>query len=317
MDYKMFFDAPTPFNKAIAALDAKNALPTSLSSQEIRDQWSADLRERSFFSARMNSADAVQGAKNIARRVLAGEFNMATARAEMQDLLDSLGYTPEEGFEGIEDDIPPAERGSLRDLSSNKRTGLMLQTNVRQMANFAFKKEGETDYALFAFPCWELVRIYPRRIPRGEKLEKGVIVPAPGEDWPSRWVECGGVFYEGRMIARKDDPIWQEIGSRTRFNDALDANYPPFAYNSGYGWTEPGREECIELGVIDHDTVIEGSASSMNEGLKAAAKFETEFLKVLRDKFNIAIKDDIATLRASGDASADYLERQAFGKVTK
>jgi hypothetical protein len=229
--------------------------------------------------------------------VLQGEFNMATARAKLQDLLDTLGYTPEEGFEGAHEAVPPAERGSLRDLSSNRRTTLMLQTNVRQLSNFAFKQEGETDYALFAYPCWELVRIYPRRIPRGEKLVKGEIVPAPGEDWPSRWAECGGEFYDGRMIARKDDPIWQEIGSSAHFDDGLDTSYPPFAFNSGYGWQEVPRAECVALGVISPDTRIEGSASSMNEGLKAAAQFDPDLLKVVRDKLNVAIEKRMAKLK--------------------
>jgi len=69
-------------------------------------------------------------------------------------------YTPETGFRGDEDlDIPPAARGTLRDLSSRARIDLVLITNMRQCANYGFWKQGQTDFARWAFPCYELVRI--------------------------------------------------------------------------------------------------------------------------------------------------------------
>lgn len=295
----MAFDSPIPFDDALDELEAKELLPTALSSKGIREQWSADLRQRAIFSARTTKAGILQGYKDQVKDLLDGKVDIATARAKMQDMYDSLGYSPKSGFAASEEDdmIPPAEPGSLRDLSSNKRVDLVLQTNLRQVANFAFKEKGQTDQALFNYPCWELVRIYPRLVPRGEKLVKGEIVEDPGEDWPSRWESVGGEFYDGRMIARKDDDIWSELGDSGNFDDALDTDIPPFAFNSGYGWREVPRQECIDLGVIDDDTDIQGSSSEMNEGVEAAAKFDPEFLKALRDGLDVQIKDGIAKLK--------------------
>jgi len=91
---------------------------------------------------------------------------------------------------------------------------------------------------LAAFPCWELVRIIPVRVER---------------DWKARWKEVGGQLYEGRMIAPKGDLIWGELGSA--FDDSLDVDYPPFAFNSGMGWREIGPAEARRLGVVSADGV--------------------------------------------------------------
>ena len=64
-----------------------------------------------------------------------------------------------------------------------------------------------------------------------------------------RWVIAGGHLVAGRMIALKGDPIWGELGSADNFDDALNVDHPPFAYNSGMGWREISKSECARLNV--------------------------------------------------------------------
>ena len=260
---------PIPFAEALDRLAQKRVLPTGLSSAELRGEWPKALRQRALFSARTTKAAILQEYQDKVGELLRGETNIATARMEMQQMFDALGYTPEFGFAGDEaHDIPPAERGSLRDLSSNRRVDLVLMTNMRQCANYGFWEQGQSDFALFAFPCYELVRIYPRVIPRGMRMGKGGWEHVVGEDWPSRWETVGGVFVgHGRMIARKDDPIWHRLGDSSVVPDALDTFVPPYAFGSGYGWREIDRAESIRLGVIEEETDVQPKEHSLNENL--------------------------------------------------
>ena len=264
----------------------------------------ADQRhgQRALFSARTTKAAILQEYQDKLGELLNGETNIATARMEMQQLFDALGYSPERGFPGDEDeDIPPAERGSLRDLRSNKRVDLVLQTNVRQCANYGFWQQGQSDFALFAYPCYELIRIYPRVIPRGMRLSKGALEHVQGEDWPSRWETVGGVFVGyGRMIARKDDPIWQRLGDSAIFPDALDTFLPPFAFGSGYGWREIDRAEAIRLWVIDEETEVEPQERGLNENLQTTVeKIDPALLDAAIADLDVIIADGKARIAAA------------------
>ena len=266
------FVEPSDFEAALQELAAKHLLPTDMGSAEIR-QLAKALRERSLFSARTTKVDILQTYREQIAEILNGDTNLATGRARVQDMLDALRYDPKLGFPDDEDlDIPPATPGSLRALNSNMRVDLVLRTNMQQVANHAFKEATQTGVALKDYPCYELRRLYPRAVPRGFKETKAGMVPVEGEDWPSRWAECDGEFYDGRMIARKDDPIWGELGDSANFDDALDTDVPPFAFNSGYGWREVSREECLELGVIDPEDDVEPTGDDLNAGLSSSAK---------------------------------------------
>lgn len=297
----MTFDAPISLRDALARLDELRAIPTDLSSAGIRDQWTQDLRDRALFSARTTKADILQGYAERIEDFLRGETNLATARAQMQDLYDSLEYHPQTGFPGDEGrGIPPAEPGTLRDLSSKERIDLALRTNVRQVANFAFDQAQNSPDALYWYPAYELIRVAPRYTPRGYRRGKGgALMPDPGHDWPARWEKAGGQFYDGRMIARKDDPIWRTLGDSGLFSDGLGAGYPPFAFNSGYGWQLVSRRECVALGVIDAVQNVSPSDARMNEGLQASARGLSDAalrsigagLKTEIDAGNIALKE--------------------------
>lgn len=303
------FDTPLPWEEALHELDSKGLLPTSLGSKALREEYGADILHRSIFSARTMKAEVLQGYREQIAELLNGGTNVATARLRIQQMLDGLEYDAERGgFPGEE--VEPAESGSLRDLRSQGRVDLVLNTNMRQVANFAYREQGQSDQALFSYPAYELLRIYPRTVPRGEKRAKGgAIVPDPGNDWPARWEKAGGSFYDGRMIARKDSPVWEELGSSGNFDDGLDASFPPFAFNSGFGWREVPRAECLALGVIDADTDIQGTTAEMNEGLKVAQKFDPDVLRAIRAGLNTEIEGDL--LKLGNSPNAEHLRRAA------
>lgn len=231
---------PNPYGvTASSALDLareRELLPGSWGTSQIRE-LSAALRERAVFSARTTDARYLQAVKDRVQRYLSAGYkgDLTSLRVELKQELARLGYHPERGFPGDEKlGIPPAKPGSLRDLSSDQRINLILNTQLRLMTGRAQRASGMRTMALLRYPAWELVRTEGRAAPRA---------------WERRWVEAGGNLYNGRMIAFKADPVWQKIGSSALFDDALDVDHPPFAFNSGMGWDQVKEDECRELGV--------------------------------------------------------------------
>ncbi|MDE2106490.1 MAG: hypothetical protein KGL39_55260 [Patescibacteria group bacterium] len=246
-------------------------LPTNLGSADLRELMQG-VDRKSVFSARTNLIDYVNDIKDAIARMMTGDTNLATAKMELLEKLRAYGYTPGEGFPQAPDaNIPPAEEGSLRDLSSDPRLNLVVTTNFRQALNWQMQQDGLAADALEQFPAWELIRIYPRMIPRGERRgPKGTIIPVPGDDWPSRFeaalagtgdTDAARVFSAtGQMMARKDSPVWEYLGDPANFADAIGTDYPPFAFNSGMGWMPVRRAECLLLGLIRPQDMVVPSA---------------------------------------------------------
>lgn len=240
--------AGTP-TAALEQWRARTVMPTPLSSAELR-KLGRGILDRSVFSARTTKAEYLADVALAVDDMLAGKINQATGRWRLMQRLAEIGYDPETGFPDEEfAGIPPAERGTLRDLSSERRLDLMLETNRRMAANYGRMVAGNGDYALREYPAWELVRLYERRIERGSPKSL-----SPG--WMQRWFDAGAeTGWEGaarsEFAALKWSPIWQALGDGAGgYDDTLGNPYPPYAFNSGLGWREIGRREADGLGLL-------------------------------------------------------------------
>lgn len=187
--------------------------------------WSsiqAGLRDRAFFSATVDDARRLAVMREAVSKVAAGELDESQARLAIREALERTGYQRP-------DDV---KEGSIRDLYSQRRLDLIIQTNVAEARGYVRYLEGTSEGALAAFPCQELVRTQNRKAPR---------------NWPEIWKGHGGSLYgSGRMIALKTDPIWTAI---SRFGHP----WPPFDFGSGMGVRDVGRREAIRYGVISPD----------------------------------------------------------------
>lgn len=209
-------------------------MPTGLGTAGLRE-LSADLRARMVFTARGTSAIFASKIKEVVNLLAAGDIGPADARLALIETLRALGYTPEGGFPETPNwKVPPALEGTLQDLSSFRRLDLIVRTQLELMQGAGTQARGTTPDRLEAAPAWELIRVAEVSVPR---------------DWPARWAVADGAMTEGRMIALKGDPIWGELGSSANFDDALDTDHPPFAFNSGMGWREIQRAEVVALGI--------------------------------------------------------------------
>ena len=107
-------------------------------------------------------------------------LNPASARAELKQILQSIGYNPGD------------KAGGIQDLGSDARINLQIKMNVESAQGYGSYLQGQAEGAIDAFPAQELFRAEDREEPR---------------NWPTRWMQAGGQSFGGRMIALKNDQI--------------------------------------------------------------------------------------------------------------
>jgi len=234
---------------------AKESVPAELRTAEWEraGQW---VKERAFFSAAVTETEILDEFRQWAQKVVEGSTDESTARVQLQLFLDRVGYKPEAGQEG-----------TIKDLRSLRRLTVMLRTNRQLAQGYAEKVRGFGPGAIRLYPAWELVRLGP--------------VPQVPRDWRARWLKVGGTLTpDGRMIALKQDLIWAELGSREAFEDALNVDYPPFAWQSGMGWMPVKFQEVKALGMLEGWRPPETKPlASPNESLEVKPRIQSGVLR--------------------------------------
>ena len=221
---------------------AKAILPTGLSSEEIRVQVPAEIRRRSFFSARTAEAEYLVKARQVCADVAAGKIGQNEARFQLEGFLDSVGYHDETGRY-------PGREGAITDIGSIARLDLIIDTQ-RDMAHSAAVLKAQTPDLVARFPAWRLVRDGDREEPRNWALRWNQAYQAVGGE---------GCARNGDWVARKDSPIWAAIGrGEGGYRDTLGNAFPPFAFNSGMGWDDVDADECERLGIDIEDVSPKG-----------------------------------------------------------
>lgn len=229
-------------NRKSDYIDQKYSRPTDLKSGEIKEYWTTKMREQAMFSARTTVKEYLDSVKDILHDYVTGvgtvqsgpnegepiSMGQGRARMLMYEKLMELGMVGENA----------GDSNRIDDLASSIRLDLIIETQ-NQIAHSIDQLETASDPLQKALnPCWELVRDEYRDKPR---------------NWNERWYKAATfVGWDGvakntdRMIAKKDSPIWQELGNE---KDGLGNPYPPFAFGSGMGWEVVSAEEVEELGL--------------------------------------------------------------------
>ncbi len=231
-----------------------------------------ELRNRAFFSAKVEEARILAEARRMCAEVAEGKRSASEFRRDMRALLVKMGHPPK----GVGDE-------DLTDLYARRRLDVIRETNVRQARGWAQHVEGTTRGALMSYPAQELVRVYKRENPR---------------DWERRWAEAGGHFHGGRMIALKGDPVWTAI---SRFGTP----WPPFDFNSGMGVEDIDAEEAVELGVMaEDDPPPSPEKTDFNVGLEAEVEFgeDSPEWAFLKDAFGDQIRLEDGVAKWKGEA---------------
>jgi hypothetical protein len=253
----MILTAPMPYKEALDSREVKSILPTTGKTSDFA-QLAPEVKERAMFSATVDSGELLQKIDDMVNSILTGQSDQATARAQVSDLLWDMGYNQPD----------PDKQGGLQDLKSEDRINLQLETNVEAARGYGWWKQGQQADVLDEYPAQELVRF---SVPKG-----GI---SAERNWADRWTKAGGQFYDGRMIALKNDPVWSRLGDPGLFEDGLGNPYPPFAFNSGMDVQDIDRDEAVDLGLIDEDTEIFPQDRGFNDDLQASPDVRNQQLR--------------------------------------
>lgn len=153
-----------------------------------------------------------------------GKLSDRNARTNFIIHLRDIGYLPD-----------PDDWKTIDNLKSDARLGLILGTNIGLRRSYRNSWQSSiSQVALIVSPAFELVEMGRGYFPR---------------DWKNRWEKCGGILYEGRMIALKNDPIWRAIS-------AFPFPFPPFDFDDGMSVIPISRSEAVSFGLITSDAEI-------------------------------------------------------------
>lgn len=241
----MILSEPIPFREALRRNAVRAVMPTNMSSAELRE-LNNEILQRSLFSARTTLETYLQEAKRRIESLVDGTVDPATVRLELKQTLAALGY-----------EAAPEDKGTIKDLSSDKRLDLVIKTNTEVAQGYGHFRQGQDEAVLDQWPAQELFRAEEREEER-PWLDRWRLA---GESTGSKIGDGWMVTPELRMVALKNHPIWQALGSAELFDDALGNPYPPFAFSSGMDVRDVDREEAMELGLIDRDTRVEPVAT--------------------------------------------------------
>ena len=230
-------------------------------------QWNqiqAGFRNRAFFLSRVAEVNILAAMRERVAKYAEGETDLSKIRMMIRDDLRRANYTPE-----------PGQENTIHDLFSQARLDVIIKTNVAQARGYMQYAEGMSPGAFAAFPAQEFTRIRHSREPR--------------KDWPQRWAKAGGKTYGGKMIALKDDPVWERLS-------VFGNPFPPFDWGSGMGVLDVDRKTAIRLGLVS-DEELRGKTAALRE-------------KPLPD-FNRDMQASVPNLRS--DSLCGKILKQAFG----
>lgn len=226
----------------------------------------AALRETAQFSAGVESVRVLSVVQERMEGQLAGLkeqlANGKEATFDRRSFISKVRETLKQ--EGITGPADPADKGTLRDITSNPRLGLIYDMQRQRALEYARWKSDQNEGALMLYPAQELVRIE-------ERVKK--------RDWEERWLRAGGELIEGRMVALKTSPIWAKL---SRFGTP----WPPFDWGSGMGLEEVEHDEAVRLGLLQEEEELKPIEADFTQNLEASAKgLDSRTLEQLKNQF--------------------------------
>lgn len=264
----MIFDQPLPFEEALASRAVRTVVPVLGRTADL-DRLPPEIRRRAMFSSLVTDARHLETIDAVAGEILDGRLSLADAKMRIGEFLERAGFSPD-----------PDRARDLTNFFSDGRRELQVRMNVELMQGQGKWIADQDPDLLDEMPAQELVRFESREVPR---------------EWQERWTRAGGRLFGGRMIALKNDGIWERI---SRFGHP----YPPFDFNSGMGVEDVTREEAMELGLIDLNTRVQPDerAARINEDLELDAGVRSARLREAMEETGLGeFVDGVFVFRAA------------------
>jgi hypothetical protein len=194
----------------------RTVMPTTADTETLRS-FEQDALNQSVFSATNDMADFLTALQKQVAEILAGKKDQATVMLELDQLLEVMEYR-----------APLGKENTIQDLASWARKKLVVKTNVQAAQGYGQYVSSHEEGALLAYPAWKVITTRAAVVPR---------------DWPERWTvsarragddDARRLYTKtGVMAALVTSPIWDALGNRSLWPDALGNPWAPFYFNSG------------------------------------------------------------------------------------
>ncbi|HSM84595.1 MAG TPA: hypothetical protein VLT16_00530 [Candidatus Limnocylindrales bacterium] len=274
----MQFVKPMPFDEAVQKLGDKTPIGSALLSAEWQDVPVA-LRERALFSSQVENVRFLQRAQGAlddfltsSREDLGDGVTALKTGSRAQFIEQMREFALSEGMGPIDESMA----GGLRDITSERRLGLIFDTQTRQANDYGYWRQGMNADVLDEFPAQRFIRVQDVKQERDshKKFENQVYL--------------------------KSDPIWADV-----INEDFHVPWGPWAWGCGHDVEDVDRDEAESLGLLQPGDQVEPDTRNFNENLQAStAGLEPELVQKLQDEFGDQLVVEGDTMRWRGGSSA-------------
>jgi hypothetical protein len=240
--HAMQFVSPKPFAEAVDVIGERTPIGSAMMSAEWQDVPVA-LRERAFFSSQVESIRFLQGARDgisdflLANREVLPDGQTVLKAGSRAAFVDQVrGLALDEGLGPIDESMA----GGLRDITSERRLGLIFDTQVRQANDYGYWRQGMDPDVLDAFPAQRFIRVRAVKHERESHLK-----------------------FENQVYL-KTDPIWAKV-----INEDFGVPWGPWAWGCGHDVEDVDRGEAEDQGLLKPGEGVAPAVQDFNEGLSA------------------------------------------------
>lgn len=287
----MEFVAGQTFEEALRKLGEKSPVGSILRSAD----WSrvpVAIRERSFFSSTVEDVRFLQRGQNFMVDFLKatrltndkGEtYLKAGGRAQFIDELQQFALR--EGMGALD----PQLKGTLRDVASETRLGLIFDTNLKSIHDYGYWKQGMDPDVLDAFPAQRFIRV------------AAVLIPRPRHQ------------ANLNEVRRKDDlRFWLAMNDPAI--GGFGVPWGPWGFNSGMDVEDVGRAESDASGLTKPAERMRPVEKDFNDHMAASTQgLDRRLVNLLKMAFGDKVK---FTKDAVHWRSASFNERTDNGRLT-
>ena len=207
-------DGPIAYGDVAAMLEKKQVTLESLSSIAGMPGWRS-LAETRVWSQVKTLEPVLAEARSITSRIARHKFDINYARLELkQNLKHKKILTADLDVLGIVLEV----------------NGLLERMHLR----YSRREQYWNPDTLASSPMLQL------DLSKSQKFAR---------DWTTDWQRAGGQTYDGRMLARADDPVWFVVSD-------FGFPFPPFSFDGLAGIRSVNSAEAAGLGVADLDRPI-------------------------------------------------------------
>jgi hypothetical protein len=176
-------------------------------------------------------------------------------------------------------------RGTIKDITSEKRLGLIFDVQVQSAYEYGNWKQSMDPDVLNEFPAWRFVR------------EVDVSKPRPVHQQN-----------EGVVRLKTDLEFWMAMNSPSF--GGFGVPHGPWGFNSGMGVEDVDRDEAEKLGLLEPSTVLESPEGKFNDKLESSVRgLDPERRTEIQQQLGDLVEVDGDTVRWRADRAGSEGER--------